>query len=198
MKLRLFLILIAGAGTLSIRASLFSSGTINAIIPDNNPNGYASSINVTGLGSSLQTLSVSLNVSGGYNGDLYAYLIGPTGQMTVLLNRVGTGGGNTYGYANAGFDITVSDSGATGLHNYQDNSSSYNGGQLTGNWQPDSGGLSFATRYGSSDPNGTWSLFFADLSQGSQSTLVGWSLDITAVPEPVNLALVLCSRIQWT
>jgi hypothetical protein len=39
------------------------------------------------------------------------------------------------------------------------------------------------------NPNGTWTLFIADLSGGEQSTLVSWSLDITAVPEPVNVAL---------
>ena len=37
--------------------------------------------------------------------------------------------------------------------------------------------------------NGTWTLFLADLSAGAQSQLVSWELDITAVPEPVNVAL---------
>jgi hypothetical protein len=32
-------------------------------------------------------------------------------------------------------------------------------------------------------------LFIADLSAGGQSQLVSWELDITAVPEPVNVAL---------
>jgi hypothetical protein len=39
------------------------------------------------------------------------------------------------------------------------------------------------------DPNGQWELFLADVSPGSQSTLVEWSLDITTVPEPSILAL---------
>ena len=33
----------------------------------------------------------------------------------------------------------------------------------------------------------------ADTSPGGQTTLEGWSLDITAVPEPVNWALVIFS-----
>jgi hypothetical protein len=41
------------------------------------------------------------------------------------------------------------------------------------------------------DPNGTWTLFFADLSAGNTSTLNGWSLDVTAVPEPVNVAMAI-------
>ena len=38
--------------------------------------------------------------------------------------------------------------------------------------------------------DGTWTLFFADdASGGGTSTLNSWSLGITAVPEPVNVAL---------
>jgi hypothetical protein len=43
--------------------------------------------------------------------------------------------------------------------------------------------------YNGLNPNGTWTLFIADLSAGAQSQLVSWELDITAVPEPVNVAL---------
>ena len=44
--------------------------------------------------------------------------------------------------------------------------------------------------YNSIDPNGTWTLFFSDVSGGGgTATLNSWSLDITAVPEPVNVAL---------
>jgi hypothetical protein len=48
-----------------------------------------------------------------------------------------------------------------------------------------------STYFNSQDPNTTWTLFFADNSPGGQSTLNGWSLDITAVPEPVNIAMVI-------
>jgi hypothetical protein len=34
-------------------------------------------------------------------------------------------------------------------------------------------------------------LFFADLSADDQSTVTSWSLDITAVPEPTSVALVI-------
>jgi len=40
------------------------------------------------------------------------------------------------------------------------------------------------------NPNGTWSLYFADtIAGGGNATLQGWSLDITSVPEPTNVAL---------
>ena len=55
---------------------------------------------------------------------------------------------------------------------------------------PDGGNLSSFT----GNPNGAWTIFFADMASGpgspaSTSTLVGWSLEITAVPEPANVAL---------
>ena len=189
MKTKIILSIVVGAG-LPAWASLFTSSP-GAVIPDNNPSGYANTISVSGLGSQLTGVIVQLNISGGYNGDLLAYLT-YGGQTVTLLNRVGTGGGNTYGYADTGFAITLNDSGSTGLHNYQANSPTYNGsGQLTGTWQPDSGGTTFSSAYGGVDPNGTWQIFFADMSAGDQSTLVSWSLDITAVPEPVNVAMAI-------
>ena len=45
------------------------------------------------------------------------------------------------------------------------------------------------TTFIGSNPNDTWTLFFADTSAGGTTTLNGWSLGITAVPEPVNVAL---------
>ena len=40
------------------------------------------------------------------------------------------------------------------------------------------------------DPNNTWSLALWDnSSSGIENGLAGWSLDVTAVPEPVNVAL---------
>jgi hypothetical protein len=42
------------------------------------------------------------------------------------------------------------------------------------------------------DPHGTWTPFFTDVSAGGGTSAVnGWSLDITAVPEPANVALVV-------
>ena len=48
----------------------------------------------------------------------------------------------------------------------------------------------FSGKFGGMNPNGDWSLVFADLSLGGgQSQITSWGLDITAVPEPVNAAL---------
>src|SRR5207249_2589840 len=41
------------------------------------------------------------------------------------------------------------------------------------------------------DPNGTWKLFLADLQNGQTATLDSWSMSISEIPEPVNVALVI-------
>jgi hypothetical protein len=53
------------------------------------------------------------------------------------------------------------------------------------------GSATFANTFGGMTANGDWTLFFADVSGGGgNSTVVSWSLDIiTAVPEPINVAL---------
>jgi len=55
-----------------------------------------------------------------------------------------------------------------------------------------------SSSYSGQDPNNTWTLFFADTSPGGQTTLEGWSLDITAVPEPVSKALIIFIALLFT
>jgi subtilisin-like proprotein convertase family protein len=44
--------------------------------------------------------------------------------------------------------------------------------------------------------DGNWTLYFADLSSGGgTSTLNSWFLGITAVPEPVNVALAVVGMV---
>ena len=175
------------------------TATLNTAIPDANPVGLTSTLNVSGVSGNSTNITVSLDVTGGFNGDLYAYLVSPTGQMVVLVNRVGMGSGNPYGYGTAGFNITLDSASTNNIHNYQSGSYTLSGGQLTGVWAPDSRtnspfsspsvfslaptGNTFANLDGSS-PNGVWTLFIADLSGGGQSTLVSWGLTIVTVPEP--------------
>jgi subtilisin-like proprotein convertase family protein len=174
------------------------------VIPDNNPSGYADTMTVGSLAGNIQNVTVSLDITGGYNGDLYAYVAGPNGGFAVLLNRVGVNGSSTYGYGDAGFNITLDDSGIDpDIHFYQNDGPSYTGGQLAGTWGSDGENISPLSSPGSFsgigsanlttfdglDATGTWTLFVADLAAGNQSTLVSWELDITTVPEPSTVAL---------
>jgi hypothetical protein len=151
----------------------------------------------------LTSITVSINVSGGFNGDLYATLRGPGGTgapFAVLLNRSGVGSANPIGYADAGFNITFA-TGSPNIHTYGGNG----GSQLTGTFAPDGRAIdpnSSPSAFDSAgtgqdlnqflhtNPNGDWTITFADMvNGGGDSSLVSWSLNITAVPEPVTMAL---------
>ena len=172
---------------------------VNLSVPDASYSGLMLSTNLSGMNGYITGLTVSLDISGGFNGDLYAYLTGPNGGFAVLLNRVGVTNGNAHGYSDAGFNLTLSDTGANSIHYYQLTSGV---GVPTGTWAPDgenvdplSAGVgstastaTLSSLYGT-NPNGTWTLFIADLSAGGTSLLNDWQLSITTVPEPGTLAL---------
>jgi subtilisin-like proprotein convertase family protein len=186
------------AGNSQADTNVVVSVPVNAVVLDGNPVGIVSSTNLSGLPTGILDVQVALNITGGFNGDLYAYLLGPNGGFAVLLNRVGLTSGNPFGYGNAGFDITFG-SAYSNIHNYQSGAYTITGGQLVGSWAPDgrnidpqSTGAQFdaaSTTAGlntflGSNPNGQWTLFLADLAGGGgNSTLVSWGLTI-AIPEP--------------
>ena len=47
---------------------------VNSIIPDGDLNGIQSSTTLSGLPSTITDVNVTLTISGGFNGDFYAYL----------------------------------------------------------------------------------------------------------------------------
>src|SRR5258706_871533 len=53
--------------------------TVGGGIPDQNPNGTNSTINVSGIIGTIQDIRLFLNVTNGFNGDLYSYLTCPGG-----------------------------------------------------------------------------------------------------------------------
>jgi len=202
-------IALAVACTLSVSAqgALFSSTQLNQAIPDGTPVGYAHTLTVSGMDSSLVSVSVGFQISGGWNGDLYAYLThGDT--LVVLLNRPGRTAGNAFGYGDSGFNITLGSQGPD-IHDYQTVGTGYPGaiGNPNYSWSADGRNVNPNTvttessrttsliDYTGMDPNGAWTLFFADMSGGSTSTLGGWSLNIEAVPEPVTVALGIAGGV---
>jgi subtilisin-like proprotein convertase family protein len=178
-------------------STTFSSGFANGgVIPDANINGWQDTHTISAFdpGSSILNLNVTLNLSGGFNGDLYAYL-SHDGVNVVLLNRIGATSSNPLGYLTSGMNVTFDDSGAVDIHVY--------GGapNVNGVFQPDGRNVDPNTAIDTSprgpglvsfngmDPNGDWTLYCADLSGGGETTVNSWGLDFTATPEPVAVAL---------
>lgn len=178
---------------------------VNQAIPDGDVNGLALAQNLTlpTLVGSITNVSISVSISGGYNGDLYGFLARPGGAgFVVLFNRAGVSNtASQFGYSDSGFNVTFTNSVPNDFHYYQN----VGGYSLSGsNWTPDGRALdpagdpnlfgstsptTFLSSFNGFDPNGNWTLFLADLSGGGQSTILSWTLDITTVPEPSTLAL---------
>jgi subtilisin-like proprotein convertase family protein len=193
------LVALGGSGG-GARASLYYNWSGSQTIPDNDPSGVAFAFNLAGTDvGQIQQVSVSLNISGGANGDLYAYLTHGSG-FAVLLNRVGAGSGNPYGYGDSGMNLVLTSLGATygDIHQYR-MVAGYGTHIADGSlWEAD-GRLNYTDSARNNtlsvmnglDPSGSWTLFFADRSAADVSTLLNFSVTATAVPEPVNVALAV-------
>ena len=173
-----------------------ANNTVTAI-PDGNPVGVMEQFTVSGLGGSISNVQVTLDITGGFNGDLYAYLVDPAGQLVVLLNRPGVTGSNPFGYGDSGMNITLSGLATNNIHDY----GSQPGYSLSGTtWAADgryvspfsSGGVLYGTPtttnlslFQNAGANGVWTFFIADLGAGGgTASLNNVVLTIMTVPEP--------------
>jgi hypothetical protein len=182
--LSLQLCLPAGANPITI----LGSASPGAVIPDNDLNGLASTINLSAPLSEITGVSLTLDIAGdpnasdAYNGDYYAYLQFSTGLM-VLLNQIDNPP-LPYGSPGSGFNVTLSDG------NPNIGAAPSTAGQpLIGTFSPQGGGAStgasLAGTFGGLNPNGAWTLFIADESPGGVGELASWSLDVTANTTPI-------------
>jgi subtilisin-like proprotein convertase family protein len=176
----------------SLYTQTFSTSTA---IPSGSPLGTV----VTGTfnadpnaGDTVGGLTVELNLSGGYNGGLYAYLVAPNGTMVVLMNQPGTAPLYAPG---SGMNVTLQDGASAGSLN---TATEVAGQVLTGTYSA----VGSLAGFNGSAADGTWELFFADLSSGGgTSVLNSWTLGITAVPEPVTMSLVVFAgllALNWS
>lgn len=196
---------------------LVSFDNINQLIPDGSAVGLSDYRTISTSLVVIDSVTVFLNITGGFNGDLYAQLTHSTG-FSVLLNRVGRTAVNPYGYTDPGMNVQFSDNSpaVADVHQYRTtlfgNETTTLGGQLTGAWKPDGRAVDPAVVLNTSprtallssfiglNPNGEWTLFIADLDGGGQATLQSWGLrlDGDAVPEPGVGGLMLFSLLLWS
>ena len=190
----------AGAGW--SQTTVTNNFSVNKTTPDGSTSGLADSqtLDFSGLQlNQIVSLQVNLNVSGGFNGDYYAYLV-HDGGFAVLLNRAGRTSGNHFGYSDGGLNVTFSDGSPNDIHNYQNVTPPAS--PLTGMWAPDGRNVDPANAlntdprtallgsFNGQDPSGQWTLFISDVADGAQGSLVNWGLVITAVPEPSSAMLI--------
>jgi subtilisin-like proprotein convertase family protein len=200
---------LAGAATFS--ASWNSGFIAGTTIPDGSAAGWSDVRSLPIPADHVVTdVNVSISLTGGWNGDLYAYLTHPNaGSVAVLLNRPGRTAGNALGYSDSILTITLDDTAANGdIHTYQ-SASGY--ATLIGNgsaWQPDGRSVSpflvngteprtaMLSTFNNMAPSNTgWTLFVADLASGDVSTITSWGLTVTTVPEPDAALLTVLSAL---
>jgi subtilisin-like proprotein convertase family protein len=169
-------------------AQIFTFG--GGAIPDGNATGISFTETITSAETSISTIKVTLNITGDFNGDLYLELRHGS-AFSVLLNRPGVTAGNSFGFSDNGYNITLDDDAAGDVHFATSGS-----GQVTGEWQPDARDgdpasaprTSFLDAFENLDPNGQWTLFAADLQNTGTSQIQSWGMELTAIPEPHHYA----------
>ena len=186
--------------TLGSHAATTYSGTwsVSTAIPDYDDPGLSStkSLAVSGT-ATITSVTVGLTFTGGWNGDLYAYLV-HDGQISILLNRAGRTLGNPDGFSSSGMTISLTDAAPLDIHTALGDV-----GSPTGTFQPDGrttdpyfvlntdARTNLLSVFDGFDAAGNWTLFVADQASGEVSTLQSWSLNVTTVPEPSILSLTL-------
>jgi len=201
-------------GALTSRSQIFLDSrwtTFNSqpsiAVPDMNLGGVTDTETIS-LGAAynkLASISIFVDVEADFDGDLYAY-VQHGSTYAVLLNRPGRTTGNTFGYADKGFTITLRDGAPNGdVHNYQNVMTPATGTKLMGTWQPDARAVdprtslstsqrtAFLSAFQGQDPNGEWTLFVADSSSGGTAKILEWGVIVTAVPEPRATAAFIAS-----
>jgi len=149
-------------------------------------------------------VDVSISLSGGWNGDLYAYLSHPNSAgVAVLLNRPGRTGTEPLGYGDSILTITLDDAAGNGdTHFYQSAVSYVTAISNNSPWQPDGRTASpflvngsesrsaMLNTFNTMAPSNTgWTLFIADLASGDTATIASWGLTVVTVPEPGTTAI---------
>ena len=212
--LRTALLLLLGAGAVqaAVYEARFTSGFQNdGLIPDDGLMGWADTRQVGGLTNLHVTeVAVTLRVAGvdgvGWSGDLYAYLVHAEG-FAVLLNRLGCETNRPNGFDDVGLDITLSDVANADIHRY----GTAGGGVLTGSWASDGRNISPLSPASAFDqaartatlrsfngvnPNGSWTLFVADVAAGEIHQVQEWGLKITSTAEPPQSSTMVISEFM--
>jgi subtilisin-like proprotein convertase family protein len=141
------------------------TNSINYYIPDNNSAGATSPINVAGGPSSIYKVTVKVNITHTYTGDITLSLKSPAGTWVTLSNKRGGSGDNYYS--------TVFDSNAV-------ISISSGSAPFTGTYRPES----LLTAFNGQNSNGTWELKVVDSASSDTGSINNWTLNLTEMVTP--------------
>ena len=195
MRSLFFLLTLSAANAATTATPTF---VVSTTIPDNDIIGVADTRTVaTGI-TDISSIEVAITLTGGWNGDLYAYL-SHAGGFAILLNRPGRSQVFPDGSGSSGMAVIFSDAATVDIHTAIPGS-----GMVTGLYQPDGRNVdpttsldtttrsAFLGSFTGLDPSGDWTLYIADTSPGGITNFQSWSLTVTGVPEPSSSLLIGC------
>ena len=183
--------------------TIIESWTINAAVPDNSSVGISDTRQFNADITEITEVTVTLNVTGGWGGDFFAYVVHNSGY-SVLLNRIGRSSTDLLGNPASGLQLTFTDTVLTDVHVAPSSAS-----PLIGIFQPDgrtadpslvlttSPRTKMLSSFNGLAAGGTWTLFVADVSPGDGGTVQSWGLKVTGVPEPSTGALLGLTICLW-
>jgi len=175
--------LVLGAATNTVISRTNTNALVIPISGTQGPaSNYPSTISISNSPGVITKVTVKLNnLAHSFPDDLDIMLVGPAGQVVMLMSD--TGGGNLLTNVNLTFD----DAAARGLPD---------SGQITnGTYRPTNIGVTndnpsplapsppYSTNLSSfngTSPNGTWSLFVFDDGSGDTGSLQSWNLNVSA------------------
>jgi hypothetical protein len=173
-------------GAREAQAGIYSSGTSYAIA-DSPSLGTSSAITITDPGLVSFISSVTFSIVGGWAGDYSValqYTDGTITRSSILFNALQGGLASNNGFDNVVL-TTATGSAISGAGSTTASTA------ISGTYS----GVDYSAFNGVSAA-GSWILYVTDNQSGDHGTLTGWSLDVTPVPEPVNVALGIFAGIM--
>jgi hypothetical protein len=174
--------------TLSLHAASTVSQTfvIGTQVPDNSAIGLSETRQISSSITSISEVEVQLVLSGGWAGDLYAYVTHGSG-FSVLLNRPGRSLARVAGSGVSSLSTTFSDASPSDVHTALPAT-----GPVSGFFQPDGREIDPELSYDTSPRSAMLSSFVGLDANGDWDTMTleSWSLSITGVPEPATATLM--------
>ena len=164
-------------------------------IPDNDPAGIFSTINI-GADETITDVTVTLfGLSHTWVGDVTAEIIHDGATTAVLFERVGdTGGTSGDSSAFGGGDYTFAD-GGDDLWAAAD-AAGFGEPIAAGTYAPSgqfNTPVSLAGTFAGESTSGSWTLFMNDVANGDEGSITGWGISFSssaAIPEPGSFALL--------
>lgn len=198
----------------SAAGTSFANSAVVSAIPNTVT---TSTITVSGQPTSLTDVDATLNQLGGswiWQADVL--LEGPTGVRVMLVSDPTESGPNACAFNTTTVDVTLDDAAsgqvpgnaAMASGTYKPTDFDFPGGQCEG--ANDDGLVPAATAttlaaFNGTNPNGTWTLYFANdgtpslLGPATISLAAGWALNLTAVPGPTpSPASATCKGLTAT